>query len=51
LLYYGRPEGYVGSTLTFSSQSLSPGANNETFVVNGIKFRDYNASIEKFLEK
>jgi hypothetical protein len=32
LLYYGRPEGYVGSTLTFSSQSLSPGANNETFV-------------------
>ena len=32
LMYYGRPEGYVGSTLTFSSQSLSPGANNETFV-------------------
>jgi len=31
LLYYGRPEGYVESTLTFGSQSLSPGANNETF--------------------
>ena len=25
--------------------------NHETFVVNGIKFRDYNASIDNFLEK
>ena len=25
--------------------------NHETFMVNGIKFRDYNASIDNFLEK
>ena len=29
LLYFGRPEGYVTSSLTFGSQSLSPGAITE----------------------
>jgi len=32
LLYFGRPEGFVTSSLTFGSQSLNPGAITEQFL-------------------